>query len=389
MSVALLALVALRAEVQPVADVPFQMTGGRVYVETETRGKREWMIVDSGAGVSLLDSQFAKSLGAETSGTIPVGGAGESAQKGDLLKNVEIQLVGGPVKVGAFMAIPLTPLEVYEGRPMRGILGSNLFGSYIVELDYPAKRMRLYSPDGFRYSGTAKPIPLTFANLLPQIETTVDFPQLPDQKMRTMLDTGASGAVSVTAAFDAKMGLEAKLPPGPLAPIAGGVGGLTKGRYFRFGRLQIGDSSLKQPVASLTSSAGGALGRNANYDCLIGAEVLRRYRITFNYRGKNVYFEPTSAVKEEFPVDQTGMLLMSANESLRGVRVYEVVAESSAAQAGVQKDDILVSIDGKAVDAMTLDEVRRGFRKAGKPWKLVLQRGTERVEVEVRPRPLA
>jgi len=48
-----------------------------------------------------------------------------------------------------------------------GLVGSDLFFRYVVDVDYARHRLSLYEPRGFRYAGAGTPIPLTFAKHVP------------------------------------------------------------------------------------------------------------------------------------------------------------------------------------------------------------------------------
>lgn len=373
----------------PIAELPFETTGGRVYVPTSIGGKDVPMILDSGAGVTLIDSDLAKDIQAKSNGEIPVGGAGEQAQKGALLKDTTVWLSGKAAQSMVFLAMPLKPMFPFEGRRMHGILGADLFNRYIVQIDYPASKVRLYDPATYAHQGKSASLPLKFANNLPQIDVKLDVPTLGLTPGVAMIDTGASGTVTLTAQFGRKHDLAAKLPKGPTAPLSGGVGGLTQGRLLRLNTVQIGEHSLAKPVGMLTISAGGATGSGAGYDCLIGADILKRFVVTFDYAQKRVWFEPATDLKAPFTVDHAGLLLKADGPEFREFFVYGTIPESPAAEAGLLAGDELTHVDGEPLNQSTLDQLRRRFRQGTKPWKLTIRRGNDTKEIEVKPRPLA
>jgi hypothetical protein len=379
----------LWAQAAPIAELPFETTGGRVYVPTSIGGRDVPMILDSGAGVTLIDIDLAKDIRAKSDGEIPVGGAGEQAQKGAILKDTTVWLSGKTAQSTVFLAMPLKPLFPFEGRRMPGILGADLFNRYVVQIDYPAAKVRLYDPATYKHGGKSPSLPIRFANNLPQIDVKLDVPTLGLTPAVAMIDTGASGTVTLTAQFEKKHGLAAKLPKGPVAPLSGGVGGLTQGRLLRLNNVQIGEHSLAKPVGTLTISQGGATGTAAGYDLLIGADILRRFVVTFDYAQKRVWFEPGTNLKAPFGVDHAGILLKADGPEFREFFVYGTIPESPAAEAGLQAGDELTHVDGDPLNPYTLDQVRRRFRQGGKPWKLTIRRGDERMEIEVKARPLA
>ncbi|MGV3616018.1 MAG: aspartyl protease family protein [Fimbriimonas sp.] len=373
----------------PVAELPFEMVGGRVYVPAEVGGRKVPMILDSGAGVTLLDADLAKEIRAQTGGEIPVGGAGEQSQRGVLLKDTMVWLADKKAKSNAFLALPLGPIAPFEGRRMHGILGNDLFNRYIVQIDYPGAKVRLYDPKTYGHGGKSPAVPIRIVGMLPQIDLTLDVPTIGAQPSVAMIDTGASGTVTMTAQFGRKHDLANKLPKGPTAPLSGGVGGLTQGRLLRLNSVKIGEHVLAKPVGSLTVSAGGATGAAAGYDCLIGADILRRFVVTFDYAQKRMWFEPATDLKAPFSVDHAGLLLKSEGPEFHDFFVYGTIPESPAAEAGLREGDELTHIDGESLVKHTLDQIRRRFRSGEKPWRLTIRRGNETMEITVKPRPLA
>ncbi|RXK59849.1 PDZ domain-containing protein [Lacibacter luteus] len=80
---------------------------------------------------------------------------------------------------------------------------------------------------------------------------------------------------------------------------------------------------------------------------------------------------------------QLGITIQDTEEG-NGVKILEVDADSPAAKSGLQKDDVITEVDGKAVK--TVGETREALR--GKPeqnlWNVKLLRGGKTVNVEVK-----
>jgi hypothetical protein len=377
----------LLTQAAPIAELPFELVGGRVYVTAEVGGRSVPVFVDSGAGVTLIDTGLAKEISAKSGGEVPVGGTAEKPEKGLLLQDTFIDLAGGKAKSNAFLALDLAPLAPFEGRRIQGILGSDLFNRYVVQIDYPASKVRLFDPKAYAHAGKASPVPIRIVGMMPQIDATLDVPTLGETPVVAMVDTGAGGAVTLTAKFAEAHDLQNKLPKGPEVPLAG-VGGLSRGRLLRLNGLKIDGHSLKRPTSLLPLSEGGILGTTTPYDCLIGAEVLRRFVVTFDYSQQRMWFEPATDLAAPFVSDQTGLLLMAQGPTLGEFSVFGTVAGSPAVEAGLQPGDVLTHVDGQSLAGSTLDQLRIRFRNGTKPWKITVRRGTQTLEVTVKPRPL-
>src|SRR4051812_32498673 len=78
----------------PVADLPFETIGSRIYLKAAVNGKPISAILDTGAATSVVDLQLAKDAGAETLQELAIGGAGAETQTGYLLRNFQVSLDG-------------------------------------------------------------------------------------------------------------------------------------------------------------------------------------------------------------------------------------------------------------------------------------------------------
>src|SRR5207237_9404892 len=73
------------------------------------------------------------------------GGAIEMGQ----VENVQLKLDSVPVRNLAMVSAPLDPLQPYIGRQLDGILGFGFFSQFVVEFDYSAQRVRVFTPETY------------------------------------------------------------------------------------------------------------------------------------------------------------------------------------------------------------------------------------------------
>jgi C-terminal processing protease CtpA/Prc len=83
----------------------------------------------------------------------------------------------------------------------------------------------------------------------------------------------------------------------------------------------------------------------------------------------------------------SGMVLISDGQNHETIRVTEVLAKSPAAEAGVQKDDIIISVDGKAASELNLTKLSEMFEQP-RAHKLALKRGEQALQITLTPRKL-
>ena len=116
---------------------------------------------------------------------------------------------------------------------------------------------------------------------------------------------------------------------------------------------------------------------------------MSRYRAIFDRsRGRLILEPPPNARSSPFEWDTAGLFLTSEGATFDVVRVLSVSADTPAASAGMQTGDRIVSIDGRPVAEITLDDVRALFRIPDKSYLLVLEREGAPIEVELATRRL-
>src|SRR5690349_11038115 len=98
----------------PVAELDFEMVGGRIYVPGEVNGHKTSVILDSGAGSAVMDLELANDWKLASAGQVPVGGIGKDPVMGKLLTDANANVAG--LKTGVQIAIPLDSLAKAEGR---------------------------------------------------------------------------------------------------------------------------------------------------------------------------------------------------------------------------------------------------------------------------------
>jgi membrane-associated protease RseP (regulator of RpoE activity) len=149
--------------------------------------------------------------------------------------------------------------------------------------------------------------------------------------------------------------------------------------FVRLPSLELANApSLRLDSAVIGLSVAGTL-RARGYDGLLGAEFLRRFRVTFDYPRKRLILRPRVPAPPNLDFDMSGMFIVAEGADLRDLVVADVAPGSAAAVAGIVVGDHLVSIDGRDIRRITLGAVRSLLRgPEGKRVVVEVQRGGER-----------
>lgn len=359
------------------ARIPFELRTQHIWVRGQVNGSDSvWIVVDSGAGSSVLDEELATSLKLHVSGHHEALGAG-GAQAGTSVEDVTIRLPGVSLHRREMDTIDLSAFRAQAGRPMQAIVGHELFEACVVRFDYAAGMIDLWDarhpPAGM--AGVA--IPLTFSENLPYVDGVLDVPGRGQLRGRFVLDTGSGLALMLAPDVVQRESLATAFPR-TLVGIGRGVGGELRNRVGRARKFTLGTLEFASPTVVMPDSGAGRISVRGSLGN-IGGQMLGRCRVTFDYSRKLVRFEPGSGFDRPFEADMLGATLM---RTAQGLAVRWVNAETPAAEAGLQVGDLVMSIDGEpwqGLDPATLRQrfqvegqrVRLDLHRVGAPWREV------------------
>jgi C-terminal processing protease CtpA/Prc len=142
---------------------------------------------------------------------------------------------------------------------------------------------------------------------------------------------------------------------------------------------------LKKPVVVVTPDEAG-LRADPSSVGLVGMDVLQRFKVTFDYSRGRMYLEPNARLREPFVYNTTGMGLHAAAPDFAVFTVTSVRDASPAKEAGLEKGDVLVALEGRETRGMKLEEIRGALRAAGQTHKMTVEREGKRVEVVLKTR---
>ena len=373
------------AETVPVARVPFELNGNLAFLQVRVNGSKPfWFVLDTGAHGSSINATVARDL------DLARGRAGKSFGAAGPVANVEIRNVtldvgGALLKDLSIAGMPLADLETTAGRPIDGILGSELFRRWVVRIDYDAKELALYEPAAFDYRGSGEILPVDFHDEHPYVRAKVTLPgRVAPFEGQFVVDAGSNLPLILLPGFVEQNELRPSLPP-TLDTFGRGVGGELVLPIGRATRLDLGRFALDSPVTAFPKSGTfGRAGKAGN----IGSAVLRRFRVTFDYSRRRMILEPGARFGEPFDYDMSGLQLVSESPSFEIVRVNRVLANSPAADAGIRPADEILAISGRPSKEIRLAELREMLRQPGKSYSLVVRRGGETLSVDLKTRRL-
>ena len=339
-------------------SLPFELSSNHVYIAGRVGDSRPLnILIDTGAGVSVMNARTVRKLGLAETGQLEARGGGEGSQDMGLVEGVTLTLNALTLADSTLWSIDLTPLEGLEGRTLDLILGYDFISRAVLELDYAANLVTFHAPESFSYRGPGSRIPFTLQNNHPHVRAEVLLEGREPAEGVFMVDTGARTALHLNRVFTEHHEVKKTVPKVLELPAhVTGVGGASRSSVARISGLRLGGFELREVVASLSETASGVL-ETDDLAGLVGGDLLKRFRVFFDYGRQEMILEPTAALGLPFPYDMSGLRLV-AGEGFANVKIEAVLADSPAERAGLRAGDVLETVDGTPVNGSSLNEVR-------------------------------
>jgi hypothetical protein len=359
--------------------LPFELLNNHIYVEATVNGNHGGrFLVDTG-GVNLLTQSAAARFGVESEGSIQGRGVGEETVD-VAIASLESFTIGAVTLDGpTFFVIPLGPVLAAEGVDFDGLIGFEVFKRFVVEIDYSRRLLTLSRPDAFEYAGEGVPIPFKFDDRTPVVDGAIA-----SVPATFSIDTGSRSTVDLYAPFVAAQNFETILEP-RLEGITGwGVGGGVRSKVAPGATLQLGDVEVTDVIVSFSQQEEGAFADRYTAGN-IGAGVLKRFTVTFDYGEKIMILEPNDLFDKPDPFDKSGMWINFDGDAFK---VVDVITGGAADDAGIRVGDRIVACNGKAPTELGLPAMREDFRRQppGTVFELAVdtQSGNRVVQLELK-----
>lgn len=301
------------------------------------------------------------------------------------------------------------------GIPVNGIIGYHFFKSHPIEIDYERKKIIVYSADNKKLS---KKLMHNFKKDSIAIEenkpyyvsnvttTTLSYPS------KMLLDTGNSDALWLFLNKPTQL----QLPPKTIQDFLGrGFSGNVYGQRARIPSFTFGSTTFENGIGTFPDSTSiKSLNFVKDRAGSIGGEILSRFQIVFDYPNGKLYSKPNSKCNEPFNYNMSGIEVQhdglewvketyEDNQSkgqtfyngytsdirvqdnlkikfeLKPVfRIYNVRADSPAAQAGLSAKDKIIAINKQKAHTLSIEKINEILKsEEGKTIEIVIERSSK------------
>ena len=278
-------------------------------------------------------------------------------------------------------------IENVLGVEAHGILGSEIFNRFVVDIDYSERRINLTHPEDFKRPKKYKKIPIIIDNFRPYVNVDVKQKGEKSITVKLLIDTGASSALFL----DAESNEDIVLPERTLEHTIGrGLAGIVKGKIGRVKKIKLGKFKFKKVLTSYPdnwglSKPGVETKREDVRYGTIGSDVLSKFHVIFNYHEGDMYLKPNKNYQERFQFNTIGMNVMAFGERLNEYYVNDIIPDSPADKAGLEIGDEVIAMNNNPAFFYKLDEVVSVLKRTpGERLKLIIRRDGELMQFNLK-----
>jgi hypothetical protein len=333
-------------------------------------------LLDTGVNISLItEPNLGEELGLRRGERFRVMGAGgEGGLDAYRADSIRVTMPGVEAQTLTFLVLSNDALDLsgYVGIPMHGILGSDLFSSFVMRIHPQAGQLELFDPLHFKTPRNRRwtSMPLTLEGGKAYLNTDVKISDTLTLPLKLVLDTGAGHALSLETKSDPRLLVPAQRLRSQLGR---GLSGFINGYLGRVASMQLGKYQVRSLITSFPDAdqVRSEVPRNGN----IGFELLKRFDLIIDYPHNRLMLQPNGLFRDPFEHDMCGFELLATGPDYRRYVVLRVEPGSPADQAGLQARDEILSVNLLPAAGLTLTQMSRLFHSAdGRQLLLIIRR---------------
>jgi hypothetical protein len=190
-------------------EVPARFFGQHVLVQVSiAEAGPVWLMLDTGAQLTILDLAAARKLGVAVGGATELEGIGAESVLGGVTAEPSQSTCREVNRMCSTVRWLICPhWNPSSAAPFPGVLGGDLFLRFVVEIDYARERVILHDPRRFRPRDDDARLALELDRQLPFVHGAIILPDGRELSGRFLIDTGASGSLTLYAPFVRTHGL--------------------------------------------------------------------------------------------------------------------------------------------------------------------------------------
>ncbi|HJR08823.1 MAG TPA: aspartyl protease family protein [Pyrinomonadaceae bacterium] len=361
-----------------VSRMPFERAGNFIHLRARVNDSEPlWFLLDTGATASYFDVERAKALG---------------LGQNDFVKGVSLDFPGVKLVNQKFLPQRLG-FGVYNGHAVDGLLGYDFISRFVIEIDYVNNTVSLHEPNSYNYSSSGEVVPLDLladdsGGKVPLVRVKITQQGRSTVEGKFIADTAVRSALSFNTPFVDANNLLQSARQTIQVPLGGGaMVRESKQSIGRVPNVQLGRFRFKKNVAIFFQDKQGVVA-SPEFDGVIGAEILRRFKVIFDYSRQRMILESNRYISDPEEYDMSGILLIAEGKDFKTFKVGRIIEHSPAEAAGLREGDVITAIDRKPISTLVLEQVRQMFKQNGRSYRLMINRDGQMVQTKIKLRRL-
>ena len=407
--------------------IKFKLINNLIVIPLNINGKDLSFILDTGVSKTILfnlsskdslrlqDVEEAKLLGLGDGKTVS-----SLLSRGNTFKINDIISKNEPIYV---LVKDRFDLSSKMGITINGIIGYRLLKDMIVKVDYNKKTITFYNRKiaAIEFCKKCQVLPMELINNKPYINIQAQLDTIGNKMtdVKVLIDSGGSDAAWLFEHTKENI----ITPKRYFRDILGeGLSGTIYGNRSRIPKLKLGNFEILDPTISFLDSVSTSIARKIkDRNGSLGGNILKRFRIWFDYKNNTVAFKKARSLKGGFNYNMSGLEVLhngkrlvkvkesskpvggydtqsatSANNSITVLTSYrfkfrpsyvvnQVVKGSPADEVGVLAGDVILSLNRKPAHTLKLNDIISAFQDSdNKRILLVVERGKKRLSFKFR-----
>lgn len=315
-------------------------------------------ILDTGvAPLIITDSTILDNMKLSNLRQVKITGTGEGSDISAYFSTNIVSRVGNatmPNMPSVILKEDIFNLSQYLGMKVHGLIGYYFFNSFIVKVNYMSLKISFRVPE-LRKTNKWNRLDLEFFENKPYINTEVEVPDLGKITAKLIVDCGASHALSL----ESFKGVTFPLPtPSFEANLGVGLSGKISGSIGRISSIKLGPYSIKKVLTSFPKYSDVAAKSNQKERTgNLGADILKRFNIIYDYQDSAMYLKKNSFYRIPFEHDMSGMEIYNDSKGFNRVFISRIESGSPAEKAGFLVDDEILAINFINANTYSLDNI--------------------------------
>ncbi|WP_347219162.1 PDZ domain-containing protein [Chryseobacterium sp.] len=399
------------------AVIPFQLINNLIFIPININGANLTFMVDTGVAETILFSLDNKELKLSNVEKIKFSGLGGSLSIDGLKSDRNIARIGDEI-INTSMSLYVILDEEFNisshvGIPVNGVIGYHFFKDHPIAIDYISKKITVYESMDVLKRKVRKfdELPISIEKDKPYLNADVEMIR-EKKSSKLLIDLGNSDAIWL---FPTLIKDFVYNRPNIEDFLGRGFNGDIYGKRSRIHNFYLGDFKFEKPLTAMPdefSIQHVSLVKDRKGS--VGGEIMRRFSLIFDYPNNKLYLKKNRNFDDPFHFNMSGLdfkqdglewqedrVRIDTRATAGSGKVNEAYKEDSfqykfslkplfsiagvrkdspAYEAGLKKEDKVISINGDKTSDMTLEKILEIMKSSeGRTITMIIQRKEEKL----------